>query len=193
MSGTKGQFSDIDFIGGLRGGDNVVLAALYKKYYQFVLKFVVKNSGTEEAARDIYQEAIIVLYEKAQDPGFVLTCQLQTYIYSVVKRLWLKHLRASGKSYLFKDDEENEVADVSADLNEHLEKEKDIIKMTKSLAELGEPCSSLIRDYYVHHLGMDQIAEKFGYSNADSAKNQKYKCLQRLKKYFFEKNIVAQE
>src|SRR5436190_21446561 len=117
MSGTKGQFSDSDFIGGLRSGDNVVLTALYKKYYQLVLKFVVKNSGTEEAARDMYQEAIIVLYERAQDPGFILTCLLQTYIYSVVKRLWLKHLKASGKAYLFKDDEENEVVDVSPELN----------------------------------------------------------------------------
>jgi hypothetical protein len=33
---------------------------------------------------------------------------------------------------------------------------------------------------------MDEIAEKFGYTNSDNAKNQKYKCLQRLKKYFFE-------
>jgi hypothetical protein len=34
---------------------------------------------------------------------------------------------------------------------------------------------------------MEEIAEKFGYTNADNAKTQKYKCLQRLKKYFFEK------
>jgi hypothetical protein len=32
---------------------------------------------------------------------------------------------------------------------------------------------------------MDEIAEKFGYTNADNAKNQKYKCLQRLKRIFF--------
>jgi hypothetical protein len=33
---------------------------------------------------------------------------------------------------------------------------------------------------------MDDITEKFGYTNADNAKNQKYKCLKRLKKTFFE-------
>jgi len=32
---------------------------------------------------------------------------------------------------------------------------------------------------------MQEIALSFGYTNADNAKNQKYKCLMRLKKIFF--------
>jgi predicted DNA-binding protein YlxM (UPF0122 family) len=55
------------------------------------------------------------------------------------------------------------------------------------MIELGEPCCTLIQDYYWQDLSMETIAEKFGYTNADNAKNQKYKCLQRLKKYFFSK------
>ncbi len=135
---------------------------------------------------------MIVLYENAQKPGFELNCQLQTYIYSVAKRLWLKQLKKNGKTFLLKENEENEVVDMSGDLDEHLNKEADIENMTKSLGELGEPCSSLITDFYVQRLSMDEIAEKFGYTNADNAKNQKYKCLQRLKKHFFDKTTVVQ-
>lgn len=193
MSRTKVQFTDNDFIEGLRSGDNIVLSALYKKYYNIVLKFIVNNSGTEEAARDIYQEAVIILYEKAQQPDFALSCQLQTYIYSVVKRLWLKQLKNNGKTFLFKDDDENEVVDVTADFSEYQEKEKDIEKMNASLLQLGEPCSSLIKDYYVLKLNMEELAEKYGYTNADNAKNQKYKCLQRLKRHFFERNKIEQD
>ncbi|PBQ32184.1 RNA polymerase subunit sigma-70 [Sphingobacteriaceae bacterium] len=193
MSRTKPQFTDDQFIDGLRSGNSEVLSALYKKYYNIVLKFIVNNSGTEEAAKDIYQETVIVLYENAQKPEFELNCQLQTYIYSVSKRLWLKQLKKNGKTFLFKEDDENEVVDVSTDLNEHTAKELEIEKMNKSLAELGEPCATLIKDFYVHRMNMDEIAEKFGYTNADNAKNQKYKCLQRLKKYFFDKAIIEQE
>jgi hypothetical protein len=57
--------------------------------------------------------------------------------------------------------------------------------MNESLDKLGEPCRSLIRDFYLNKMNMDDLAEKFGYTNADNAKNQKYKCLQRLKKMFF--------
>jgi len=193
MSKSKLQFTDDQFIDGLRNGNNEILSALYKKYYNIVLKFIVNNSGTEEAAQDIYQETVIVLYENAQKPQFSLNCQLQTYIYSVAKRLWLKQLKKNGKTFLFKEDDENELVDVTGDMAEHSEKEKNLDKMNKSLLELGEPCATLIKDYYLSKLNMDEIADKFGYTNADNAKNQKYKCLQRLKKYFFETQSIEQE
>lgn len=188
MSRPKVQFSDHEFIEGLRAGDNIMLAALYKKYYNIVLKFIVNNNGSEEAAQDIYQETVIALYENVRKPGFELNCQLQTYIYSVARRLWLKQLKKNGKTFLFKEEEEEELADVSEGMAWHEEKETHIQQMNKSLLELGEPCVTLIQDFYVHKKSMDEIAEKFGYTNADNAKNQKYKCLQRLKKMFFEKH-----
>jgi RNA polymerase sigma factor (sigma-70 family) len=192
MSKTIAQFTDEEFMDGLRSGNSMILNALYKKYYNLVLKFIVNNSGTPESAQDIYQEAIIVLYENARKPGFELHCQIQTYIYSVAKRLWLKHLKKHGKLFLLKEDESEEITDVTSDVNEYLEKEAEIEKVNESLALLGEPCTTLIRDFYVYRLSMEEIADKFGYTNADNAKNQKYKCLQRLKKYFFERPIIEQ-
>jgi len=185
MSVSKVQFSDEEFIEGLRSGNNQVLKALYKKHFQLVLKFIVNNNGTQEAAQDIYQECIIVLYENAQNPEFQLHCQLQTYMYSVARRLWLKQLKKAGKTFLMREDEEVDLADVSEDLTQHIQKESDLDKLNASMGQLGEPCLSLIRDFYVNRLSMDEISAKFGYTNADNAKNQKYKCLQRLKKFFF--------
>jgi hypothetical protein len=57
--------------------------------------------------------------------------------------------------------------------------------MNEAMDGLGEPCVSIIRDFYVHGHSMESISAKYGYTNADNAKNQKYKCLQRLKKLFF--------
>jgi len=190
MSKTKLQFTDEQFLEGLRIGDNLVLSALYKKYYNLVLKFIVNNSGSEEHAQDVYQETIIVLFENVQKAEFALNCQLQTYIYSIAKRLWLKQLKKLGRTYLLKEEDENELTDVTTELAEHEQKEEEMERVNKSLIELGEPCASLIRDFYVNKQSMEEIAEKFGYTNADNAKNQKYKCLQRLKRYFFEKETV---
>lgn len=187
MQKPKKQFTDNDFMVGLLNGNNDVLIALYKKYYNVVLKFILYNSGSAAAAQDIYQETIIVLFESVKKPGFELKCQLQTYIFSIAKRLWLKELKKNGKTFLFKESEENNIVDVTEDLKEFDEKEADIEKMNKSLIDLGEPCSELIKDFYINKLSMEQIAEKFGYTNADNAKTQKYKCLQRLKKCFFDK------
>lgn len=186
MSGTKNQFTDAEFIEGLRTGNEAALNALYKKYYNIVLKIVVNNSGSSEAAQDIYQETIIVLFENAKKPDFSLNCQLQTFIYSIAKRLWLKQLRNNSHLTKLSNDSEEELADVSEEINSHLKKEEELLRMGKSLDELGEPCKTIITDFYINRMSMDEISGKFGYTNSDNAKTQKYKCLQRLKRYFFE-------
>jgi RNA polymerase sigma factor (sigma-70 family) len=180
---SKRQFTDSEYLDGLRSNSQLALASLYKKHFGVILKYILNNSGTEDEAQDIYQETIIVLYQNVQKPGFTLNCALQTYIYSISKRLWLKQLNKNSSVYKLGDNEE--IADVSSDIAEYEEKEIQISRMNDSLEQLGEPCRTLIQDFYVKHLSMEEIAEKFGYTNADNAKNQKYKCLQRLKRYFF--------
>ena len=59
-------------------------------------------------------------------------------------------------------------------------------KMESALQLLGEPCKTIMEDFYIHNRSMQEICERFGYTNADNAKTQKYKCLQRLKKLFFQ-------
>jgi RNA polymerase sigma factor (sigma-70 family) len=76
---------------------------------------------------------------------------------------------------------ENEMEDVE-------EKEQLFQQMAMALDELGEPCRSIIEGFYFNSQTMDEIRDKFGYTNTDNAKNQKYKCLQRLKKLFFSPN-----
>jgi hypothetical protein len=58
--------------------------------------------------------------------------------------------------------------------------------MEKGLSSLGEPCKSLLESYYLQKRSMSEIAAAFGYTNADNAKTQKYKCLMRLKRFFFD-------
>src|SRR5690606_8637344 len=73
-------------------GDEKALEFLYKKYYRMMTKLVITNSGTEEEARDIYQEALIVFWQKATSGNLVLTSKISTYIYSICQNLWRKEL-----------------------------------------------------------------------------------------------------
>ena len=57
--------------------------------------------------------------------------------------------------------------------------------MENALQKIGEPCKSLLEAFYIEKKSMPEIADSFGYTNADNAKTQKYKCLVRLKKLFF--------
>lgn len=170
-------------ISEVRKNNEVVLRELYKTHYPMIFHLVCSNTGTEQEAKDIYQEAVIAFFEKAQQPDFVLTCKIKTFLYAICRRLWLKRLHEKKRFQHIEEYEsfvgvEEEVADLE-------EKEQVFKLMSGALEDLGEPCRSIIEDFYIKDLSMEQIRDKFGYTNADNAKNQKYKCLQRLKKLFF--------
>jgi RNA polymerase sigma factor (sigma-70 family) len=149
-----------------------------------VQSLIINNNGTAQEAKDIFQEAMIVLLEKARSGNFELNCQIKTYLYSVCRRLWLKKLQQNSR---FTNEIENTVGTVPVeeDLEEHERRDAEFEIMEKAIGSLGEPCKSLIEAFYIQKRNMQDIASQFGYTNADNAKNQKYKCLMRLKKLFF--------
>ncbi len=149
-----------------------------------VQAFILNNNGSYDDARDIFQEAMITLYDKAKSDSFVLTSQIKTYIYSICRRLWLKRLQQMGK-FVNQSEILEETIPVEDDIELHDKKNADFAIMDRALNSLGEPCKSLLESYYLQKKGMHEIAADFGYTNSDNAKNQKYKCLMRLKKLFF--------
>jgi RNA polymerase sigma factor (sigma-70 family) len=105
-------------------------------------------------------------------------------LYAVCRRLWLKRL-AEKKRHKGNIKEVETFANIDDEMAEVEEKEKRFTRMGEALNSLGEPCRTIIEDFYIRDFSMETISNKFGYTNADNAKNQKYKCLQRLKKLFF--------
>ena len=168
---------------GLALNDRKAIEAIYKQHYNMVQALILNNNGTPDDARDIFQEAMIVLYEKVKTGSFELNCLIKTYLYSVCRRLWLKRL--SQLQRISPEVEKlEETVPVEEDLDLHEQKDIDFQLMERSMKNLGEPCKSLLEAYYLQKKSMVEIAVSFGYTNADNAKNQKYKCLMRLKKLF---------
>nr|WP_305120582.1 sigma-70 family RNA polymerase sigma factor [Pedobacter sp. SYSU D00382] len=161
------------------------LNKLYTGYFPMILQFILNNNGDEDDAKDVYQEGIIVLYNKIRSGDFELSSKLKTYLYSVCRRIWLKKLTQNSRKTSNVSDFED-VISVESDLEVHEERDRQFEKMQSALIHLGEPCKTIIQDFYIHNLSMQDICEKFGYTNTDNAKTQKYKCLQRLKKLFFQ-------
>ena len=169
---------------GLATNDKSAIETIYRENYSTIQSFIVKNNGYPDDARDIFQEAMIVLFEKVTSGSFELTCQIKTYLYSVCRRLWLKRLQQLQRFNPSVENVEETVA-VEDELEAHEKRNADLILMENALTKIGEPCKSLLESYYLQKKSMPEIAEFFGYTNADNAKTQKYKCLVRLKKIFF--------
>jgi RNA polymerase sigma factor (sigma-70 family) len=175
---------DKELIDGIKSGNRIVLEEIYKKFFPIIKNLVCKNSGSQEEAKDIFQETMIIVYEKIKSNPEPLQCSLKTFFYSIAKRLWLKKLNGKGFNNISINDAED-TFEVAEDLKDAFEKDEEIKKMNFALGFLGEPCKSLIEDFYLNEMSLVEITEKFGYSNSDTAKTQKYKCLMRLRRFYF--------
>ncbi len=176
---------------GLAANDRVAVETIYGENYRVIQSFILKNSGSFDDARDIFQEGMVVLYEKSLDPGFTLTSQLRTYLYSICRRLWLKRLQQEHRFTAHIESHDETIA-VEEEIEAKEKLDSDFALMENAMRNLGEPCKSLLEAFYIDRKNMNDIADEFGYTNADNAKNQKYKCLVRLKKLFFAQHNLAE-
>lgn len=147
---------------------------------------IIVNSGSHDEAKDIFQDAVMVLYDRLIQGNFELNSKLSTFLYAVCRRLWLKQLTGRGISAKTTDISDLEdILLVEDDIEKHEIMESNFAQMRAALNKLGEPCKTLLKDFYIADMSMLQIKDKFGYTSTDNAKTQKYKCLQRLKRLFF--------
>jgi len=171
--------NDIQLWSLLKADYKTAFGKLYREHFRMVEYFITKNSGSVADAEDIFQDAMLVVFDKSRDTGFELSCALSTFVYSVARNLWLKRLRSIKNQV--------NVADFEDHLNIPVEDEDagenagQIDKVRAAIETLGENCRKILVLFYYQKVSMQQIAEQLGYTNPDNAKNQKYKCLQQLK------------
>jgi RNA polymerase sigma factor (sigma-70 family) len=88
------KYSQEEIIDGLRRRDNRVMRFVYKSNFPAVLKLVMSNSGTDDDAKDIFQESIIVAFRNIRDNNeFRIESSFNTYLYSIARLLWLQQIR----------------------------------------------------------------------------------------------------
>jgi RNA polymerase sigma factor (sigma-70 family) len=145
------------------------------------LRLITQNSGDEEDAEDIYQEALIVLYEKTKDANFKLSSSLKTFIYSISRNKWLYKLRQEGVGGISFDDVEDfiEVADESQNFDEEAIDYDNLVG--EAMKKIDDTCRKLLEYFYYHKLPLESIAQKLGYNNANTAKAKKNKCMNKAR------------
>ncbi len=155
----------------IKQSDESALDYLYKKNYKMMTRIVTNNNGTEDEAKDIFQDAIIIFWQKVRSDDFQLTSKISTFLYSVCQNLWRKELERKSK-------QTNEIADIKEYSDFDRQERENILH--SCMNELGETCRKVLMYYYFDNFSMQEIAEKLGFANADTAKTKKYKCKKEL-------------
>jgi RNA polymerase sigma factor (sigma-70 family) len=173
-------FSDQELVRELQQGDKKAMEYLYGQYWPMIAHFVWLNHGQQEEAEDLFQEGIIILYEKLLNKDFILQYSLKSYLYGICRNHWLKGLRAK-KIFTIRDS-----AEFLENIPEIREEEDAVLPDDEELelvmVQLKEPCHSLLIGFYYQRKSLEQLAKVLHYASPNVAKQMKFRCLERLRK-----------
>lgn len=172
---------DQKYIDALVNNDPVLLEELYQKYSGKIKWMILQNNGTETDAADIFQEALISIYNKTQTTGFQLTCPLEAFLYLICKNKWINTLNKRKTQKVTNTDTEgfNNIGEDNFKLAEDcvLQQERSNL-LREKLQEMGESCKNLLRLSW-SGLSMDEVAGKLNVSYA-YARKKKSECMAKL-------------
>jgi len=177
ISGKVNTHKDQKYIDALLNNNAAVLNELYIKFSGKIKSMVLQNSGTEADAADIFQEALLSIYDKAKTKGFVLTCPLEAFLYLICRNKWMTELskRKSEKIKFAADMEKYE--NIGYDSFKQTEDcvlqqtQKDLI--IEKLSQLSESSQQLLRLSWSGK-SMEEVASILGvtYGYARKKKSQ---------------------
>ena len=169
---------DNEYIKGLLDQDDKVLRAIYQNFAGRISNYIIKNGGSLEDAKDVFQDALMIVLEKVQSTDFKLSSSFYTYLFSVNKLVWYNKSRKKSRSTVTMPDD-NTLKDNQSIEQELLDREMDNI-YRDNFSKLGKLCQQLLQLFFAKK-DMTEIAKALDLKNEHTARTRKYRCREQLK------------
>jgi RNA polymerase sigma factor (sigma-70 family) len=178
---TKTKHKEYRYIAGLIQHDSRTIEEIYAKYSKAIVKLVQQNNGTKDDAKDVLQEALVVIYQKVKYTDFELTSSFFSFFYAVCRNVWWRMLKKNKNNYKNLSIEGDILLVDDINISEELSKKERYEFYIQKLKKLGEGCQRLLE---LHFDGkkMPEIVQILGLSSVRYAASRKYKCKQQLVK-----------
>lgn len=157
---------------------------LYQQAFPRVAHFVSRMGGRLEEAQDVFQDALVIYYERSVDPTLPAPDDEAAYLLGISRHLWIKQYRSRPPQVPLEETEA--LASVENETPSHQ-------KLVRFLASAGQKCMNLLRAFYYDRVPLDELADRFGFAGTRSATVQKYKCLEKVRTTVKEKLIQYED
>lgn len=176
-------------INAIKSNDSLILKKFYVSNYPKIETLILKNSGSTEHAKDIYQEAFITIWNHVKNDTFIPQNEtaLEGYLYRIAKNKWTDVLRSKA----FKNSKSLNIETLTAignDENETDDHESEKLKTTLEVFKnFGQPCKQLLSAFYFDKKSLRDIASELKIEET-TARNKKYRCMEKLRSMVLSKN-----
>lgn len=171
--------SDQILIEGIKTQNEKVLAEVYTKFFPSIRQFIQRNHGNTEDARDIFNDAIVVLVLKGRGDKLHLNCSLKTYIYAICRNLWLKKIKSERLEMIPYEEIEDTIPGATLVEEDEFDEIRAKLLYQKHLARMSETCRDLI-GHFLEGKPYKEIIEAMNLDNESYARKRKYRCIKIL-------------
>jgi RNA polymerase sigma factor (sigma-70 family) len=175
--------TDNDIIARFRVDKEEAWRMIYERCHSKAMGFMRSQFRSGVDFEDVFQEACIVLHNKLQDPNFTFTSTIQTYINGVCKNILLKQHKRQPDYSSFEPEYVLALAlEVELDEEEFSVRRNIFTEVIEQMRFQSNRCYEIFQLVFYKNIGMQQIADRLGYSSAANVRQQKYKCLAKSKR-----------
>ncbi|RPE12709.1 RNA polymerase sigma factor [Chitinophaga lutea] len=138
---------DQAYVQALLQNDTQAVKEIYQRFAPRVKHYILQNNGTADDAADIFQEALVDIYNQGKYKNLVLTCPFEPFLLMICKRKWLNELKKRGRQGVTKElDEQFNLGEDSFRDAEQTWSDNEKARLYKAmLGRLGERCQEIIR------------------------------------------------
>jgi RNA polymerase sigma factor (sigma-70 family) len=178
----KESFTDTELIGSLMNniGTDDAIRFLYRENFELLSRYVLNNSGSEQDAEDIFQEAMIAFVNLAQAGKFRGESSIRTFLFVLNKNIWLNELKRRGRAEVREEKYERLIDQQGQSISLAIEMQQSKNELMKAIEELGENCKKILLLFYYENHSMKEIVSHLPYENEQVVRNKKSKCLKKL-------------
>ena len=180
--------SDDDLVGRLSGnaGEIPRQEALRQIFLDqdlrtIVLSQILKNGGTKEDAKEVFQEAVLQLERAIRENRFERKSTVRTFFASIAKWHWVNMRRKQNRQVEWNPETYQAGSVESVDVRVYDQEARHCLD--SAIDTLGRRCKDLLR-YWSMSYAPEELCDLFGFSSPEMAKKESYRCRTKLKAYF---------
>ena len=174
---TTAHDSDLSLLNGLMKGDGPSIDSIYAACYNQVRIMIKDHKGSTEDAKDVFQDAMLVLYRRLHEGDFNLTCKLSSYLQVVSRNLWRSRTRRTPMVALSEKVEKETVLLDESVIEEMINNDKRGL-LYKHFDNLERGCKKILELFFLK-VRMAEIARRINSTEA-YVKKRKFICKSRL-------------
>jgi len=185
------KYSDKAILNGIKNRKDSILEYLYREYYPQILRIILKHNGNEQDARDLFQEALIIIFNRLRKGDLVIKYSFHNYFIVLCKFIWFRQNniksgfdpeQLADESPVALKTEPDVVQEGPGDkiYEEYIETQSEKI-FQRHYRKLPGDCKRVLKMFF-RKKSFREISDKMKYTGEDYARRKKYLCMQQLMK-----------